>query len=72
MVDHDQKGIKTIGQGKVSNQITGELLEGAGTGGWNGRQWGSGWMGVDLVLLAGGASLDKTANVGGEAWSPKL
>ena len=29
-------------------------------------------MGVDLVLLAGGTSLDITVNIGGEAWPPKL
>ena len=52
MVDHDQKGIKTIGKGKVGDEITGDLLEGAGAGGWNGEEWGSGRMGVHLVLLA--------------------
>ena len=52
MVDHNPKGIKTIGKGKVGDEITGDLLEGAGTGGWNGEEWGSGRMGVYLVLLA--------------------
>ena len=52
MVDHDQKGIKTIRKGKVSDQITGDLLKGARAGGWNGEKWGSRWMGIDLVLLA--------------------
>ena len=72
MVDHDQKGIKTIGKGKVGDQITGDLLKGAGAGGRNGEEWGSGWMGVDLVLLTRGASMDKTANVRGKAWPPKF
>ena len=52
MVDHDQKGIKTIRRGKVGDEITGDLLEGAGAGGWNGEEWGPGRMGVCLVLLA--------------------
>ena len=72
MVDHDQKGIKTIGKGKVGDEITGDLLEGAGAGGRNGEKWGSGWMGIGLVLLARGTSMDITADVRGEAWPPKL
>ena len=72
MVNHNQKGIKTIRKGKVSDQIAGDLLKGAGAGGWNGEEWGSGWMGVDLVLLARGTSVDKTVNVRGKAWLPKL
>ena len=72
MVDHDQKGIKTIREGKVSDQITGDLLKGVRAGGQNGEKWGTGWVSVDLVLLARGASLDITANVRGEAWPPKF
>ena len=72
MVNHDQKGIKTIGKRKVSDQITGDLLEGAGAGGWNGEEWGSGRMGVDFVLLARGTAVDIAANVRGEAWPPKF
>ena len=72
MVDHDHKGIKASGKGEVGDQITGDLLEGAGAGGRNGLEWGLGWMGVDLVLLARCASVDITADVRGEAWPPKL
>ena len=72
MVDHDQKGIKTIGTGEVSDQIAGDLLEGAGAGGRDREEWGSRWMGVDLVLLARGASSDITADVRGKARPPKL
>ena len=72
MVNHDQKGIKTIGKGKVGDQITGDLLEGAGAGGWNGEKRGSGWMGIGLVLLARGTSADVTADVRGKAQPPKL
>ena len=72
MVNHDQKGIETIGKGKVGDQITGDLLKGAGAGGRNGEEWGTGRMGVDLVLLARGTSADITMNVRGEARPPKL
>ena len=72
MVDHDQKGIKTIRKGKVGDQITGDLLKGAGAGGWNGEKWGSRWMGIGFVLLARGTPTDITANIRGEAWLPKL
>ena len=72
MVNHDQKGIKTIRKGKVSDQITGDLLKGVGVGGWNGEKWGSRRMGIGLVLLAQGTSADITMNIRGEAQPPKL
>ena len=72
MVDHDQKGIKTIGKGKVGDEITGELLEGAGAGGRNGEEWRTGWMGVHLVLLARGAAADIATDVRGKARPPKF
>ena len=72
MVDHDQKGIKTIGKGEVGDQITRDLLEGAGAGGWNREEWGVRRMGVDLVLLARGAPADITPDVRGKARPPKL
>ena len=72
MVDHDQKGIKAIGKGEVSDQVTGDLLEGAGAGGWNREEWGSRRMGINFVLLAQCTSADITADVRGEAWPPKL
>ena len=72
MVDHDQKGIKATGKGKVSDQITGNLLEGAGARGWNREERGARRMGVDLVLLARGTPADITPDVRGKAWPPKL
>ena len=72
MVDHDQKGIKTIGKGKVGDEVTGDLLEGARAGGRNGEEWGSGQMGVHLVLLAQGTATDVTADIRGKAWPPKF
>ena len=52
MVNHNQKGVKAIGKGKIGDEVTRDLLEGVGAGGRNGEKWGSGRMGVDLVLLA--------------------
>ena len=72
MVDHDQKGIKAIGRGKVGDEIARDLLEGAGAGGRNREEQGSRWMGVDLVLLARGAPSDITVDIRGKAWPPKL
>ena len=72
MVDHDQKGIKTVRKGKVGDQITGDLLKGVGAGGWNGEKWGTGWVIIDFVLLARGTSADITSNVRGKAWPPKF
>ena len=72
MVDHDQKGIKTAGKGKVGDEIAGDLLEGARAGGWNREERGSRRMGVNFVLLAQRASADIAANVRGEAGPPKL
>ena len=72
MVNHNQKGIKTIRKGEVGDQITGDLLKGAGAGGWNGKKWGTGRVSVDLVLLARSAAMDITANIRGEAWPPEF
>ena len=72
MVDHNQKGIKTIRKGKVSDQIAGDLLKGAGAGGWNGEKWGTGWVSVDFVLLTRGAPPDITPDVRGKAQPPKF
>ena len=72
MVNHDQKGIKTIQKGQVSDQITGDLLKGAGARGWNGEKWGTGWVSVDFVLLTRGATSDITPNIRGKAQPPKF
>ena len=72
MVDHDQKGIKAVGKGEVSDKVTGDLLKGAGARGWNGEKWGPRWMGIDLILLAGGTPANITVDIRGEAWPPKF
>ena len=72
MVNHDQKDIKTIREGKVSDQITRDLLEGVRAGGRNRKERGARWMCVDLVLLTSGTSTDIASNVRGKAWPPKF
>ena len=72
MVDHDQKSIKAIGKGEVGDEITGDLLEGAGAGGRNGKEWGSGWMGIHFVLLARSAAADVATDIRGKARPPKF
>ena len=72
MVDHSQKGVKTIRKRKVGDEITGDLLEGAGAGRWNGKEGRPRWMHVDLVLLTRSASSDTTTNVRGEARPPNV
>ena len=67
MVNHDKKGTKTIRKGEVGDQIAGDLLKGAGARGWNREERRSGWMCVDLVLLARSTALDITVDIGGEA-----
>ena len=72
MVDHDQKGVKTVRKGKIGDKIAGDLLEGARAGGGNREERGSRRMGVNFVLLARCAAADIAANVRGEARPPKL
>ena len=72
MVDHDQKRVKASGEEKVSDEITGDLLEGTGAGRWNGKEGRPRWMHVDLVLLTRSTSSDITTNVRGEAQPPNV
>ena len=52
MVDHDQQGVKAGGGGEVSDEVTGDLLEGAGCMGLDQGEWGNGRVDIRLVLLA--------------------
>ena len=63
MVDHDQKGIKAGGRGKVGDKVTQDLLEGAGCRGANGGEWGNSGVGVSFVLLASGTAFDIFAHI---------
>ena len=72
MVDHDQKGIEAGGDRKVSDEVTRELLEGAGCGRADGGEWWNGRMGIGLVLLASSTACDILVNVGGKAGPPEF
>ena len=72
MVDHDQKGIKTDRRGEVGDEIARDLLERAGCGGANGGERWDGGVCIRLVLLAGRASFNVLADVGGEAGPPEF
>ena len=58
MVNHDQQRVKAGGKGKVSDEVTGDLLEGARSMGFDQGEWGNGGVCVGLVLLAQGAAFD--------------
>ena len=72
MVNHDQKGIKAGGRWEVSDEVTHDLLEGAGGRGANGVERGNGRMGVGLVLLAGRAAFDVLPDIGSKTRPPKF
>ena len=69
---HDQKGIEAGGGREIGDKITGDLLEGVGCAGANGGEWRDCGMCVCLVLLAGGASCDVFADIGGQARPPEF
>ena len=72
MVDHDQKGIKTGGDGEISDEVAGDLLERVGGRGANGGEWGNSGMGVGLILLAGCATFDVFMDIGGKTGPPEF
>ena len=70
MVYHDQNRIVAVGDGKVSNEVHGNLLERVGAFGGNRGKQGVGWMDVDLVGLTHGASGDESPDEGSHAGPP--
>ena len=72
MVDHDQERVKARGDREIHDQITGDLLEGARSRGFDrGKQWDSG-VHVNFVLLALSTAFDVVADKGGQARPPEL
>ena len=72
MVYHNQERIEARGEGKISDKITGNLLEWAGCQGFDGRQWRYDGVSVGFVLLASCTAFDISADIGGETWPPEL
>ena len=72
MVNHDQKGIKASGRGKIGDEVTRDLLDWARCGGANGGKWGNSRVSISLVLLASCATFDVFVNIGGQARPPKF
>ena len=70
MVNHDQQRIVAKRGQEVSNQINRQLLKWAGTRGGDGGKCRDGWVGIDLHLLAEGATRDEAMNKGGHTWPP--
>ena len=72
MVNHDQERIKAHGDWEIHDEITEDLLEGAGSREFDwGEQWDSG-MSIGLVLLACSTAFDIAADKGGQARPPEL
>ena len=72
MVDHDQERIEAGGDGEISDEVAGDLLEGAGGDGFDGRQGGHGGVCISFILLAKGTALHVSADKGGEPGPPKF
>ena len=70
MVYHDWNRIKAMGDGKVSNEIHRDLLEGAGALGGDRGEWGMGRMSIDHISLAGSIASNEFVNEGGHARPP--
>lgn len=72
MVDHDQNGIVAVGGGKVSNQIHGDLLEGAGAFEGDRGKGRYGRVSVGFVGLASSAASNEVVDKGGYAGPPVI
>src|SRR6266702_3796252 len=72
MVYHDQKRIKRRRHREISDQIAGDLLEGARCGGADRGEWRDRGMRVGLVLLANGTAFNIFPYIGGEAGPPEF
>ena len=70
MIHHDQNRIIAMGEGKVGDEIHGNLLKGAGALGRDGGKQGVCWIGVNLIGLAGSTASNEFADEGGHAQPP--
>ena len=72
MVDHDQERIEARGDREVRDKVTRDLLEGARSDRFNGRQGGCGGVRVNFVLLAQGTAFNIAADKRGESRPPEF
>ena len=72
MVYHNHERIEAGGDREICDKIAGDLLEGAGDDGFDGREGGYRRVCVNLVLLAEGTALDVAADEGSKAGPPEF
>ena len=72
MVYYDHNRVMAIGGRKIGDEVNRELLKGKGSRGGDGHEWRDGQMGVDLVLLTEGTSIDKVFYEGRETGPPEV
>ena len=72
MVYHDHERIEARGDREIRDKIAGDLLEGVGSDGFDGRERGYGGVRVNLVLLAEGTALDVAVDEGSKAGPPEF
>ena len=72
MVNHNQKGIKTIREQEVSGQIASDLLEWMRTRGGNGKEWRVRGVCIDLVLLTSNTTLNILVDERCKSWPPEF
>ena len=61
MVNHNQKQVKSGREGKIGDEVDGQLLERAGAGGQEGQKGRDCQVSVDLHLLTNSTAHDETA-----------
>ena len=70
VVDHEQERIKARGRREISDKVNRELLKQAMAAGGDGQECRDSWVGVNLHLLAKGATRDEAADEGGHTQPP--
>ena len=70
MVDHNQDQIITVGDGEISDEIHGDLLEGAGAFRGDRSQRQVARVSIDFIGLTRGTPGDKLVDKGGHAGPP--
>ena len=72
MVNHDQKGIKTIREWEVGDQIARDLLEWMRTREGDRKEWGVRGVCINLVLLTSNTTTNILADKGCESQPPEF